>query len=38
MSSDSIPLVDLAAQFAAIRAEVEPRAAGAMVRGLPRRA
>jgi len=33
MSSDSIPLVDLAAQFAAIRAEVEPRVAEIMARG-----
>jgi dTDP-4-amino-4,6-dideoxygalactose transaminase len=33
MSVDSIPLVDLAAQFAAIRAEVEPRVAEVMARG-----
>ena len=33
MSDDSIPLVDLAAQFAAIRAEVEPRVAEIMARG-----
>ena len=33
MSPDSIPLVDLAAQFEAIRAEVEPRVAEIMARG-----
>jgi dTDP-4-amino-4,6-dideoxygalactose transaminase len=33
MNNDSIPLVDLAAQFESIRAEVEPRVAEVMARG-----